>query len=104
MKKFNLFAVLLLMMSLMIGCSKKQEALLEEFYNLCREHRYSNNNLIDTFMDVCKNSVVYPVAFSKNTAEWSREKYGKLVGYAHAGEIIFINTPDKIFFEIKRHF
>jgi len=76
---------------------KEQESLFEEFHNLNREHRFNNNNLIDTFIDVCKNSVVYPVAFSKNTAEWSREKYDKLVGYAHAGEIVFITHLIKYF-------
>lgn len=61
-------------------------------------------NITEQFIQIGKNSVVYPVAFSNNTAEWSREKYGKLIAYAEAGEIMFVVTPDAIFFDIKRHY
>lgn len=60
--------------------------------------------LENVFMEIGKNSVCYPVAFSKGTAEWAIEKYGKPMAYSNAGEIFFVVTNDKVFFEVKRHF
>lgn len=88
--------------------SEKNEKLsdkyLDEYHTLEREYGWKHNNLTDVFLDIGQNSICFPVAFSDNTAEWSKEKYGKLLGYAHAGEIFFVSTPDTIYFEIKRHF
>lgn len=83
---------------------KLRDKYLKEYLDFEEDYAFKHNNLIDTFIDIGKHSVCYPVAFTKNTAEWSKEKYGKLIGYAHAGEIFFVVTPDTIFFEIKRHF
>jgi hypothetical protein len=77
---------------------------LDEYMDFSSEYAFKHNNLLDVFLEIGQNSVCYPVAFTDNTAEWSKEKYGKLVGYAHAGEIFFVATPDKIFFQISRHF
>ena len=74
------------------------------YYDLDEDFAYKNHCLTDVFISIGQNGVCYPVAFSDNTAEWSREKYGKLIGYAHAGEILFVVTPDTVYFEIKRHF
>lgn len=74
------------------------------YHDLESEYVYKNKCLDDVFLNIGKNAVCYPVAFSDSTADWSKEKYGKLVGYAHAGEIYFVVTPDTIYFEIKRHF
>ena len=77
---------------------------LEAYLKLSEDFAYENYCLDGVFADIGQNGVCYPIAFSDNTAEWSREKYGKLIGYAHAGEILFVVTPDSVFFEIKRHF
>jgi hypothetical protein len=81
-----------------------KERYLDEYFNAKEEYVFKHHNLTDVFIEICKNAVCYPFIFSKNTAEWSREKYGKLVGYAHAGEIFFVQTPDKVFFNVTRHF
>ncbi len=81
---------------------KKQK--FKIYYDLNEDFAYKNHCLDDVFISIGQNGVCYPVAFSDNTAEWSKEKYGKLIGYAHAGEILFVVTPDSVFFEIKRHF
>lgn len=88
--------------------SQTDEALkaqyLTEYANFERDYLYEHNNLMKQFIEIGKNAVCYPVAFSENTAEWSKEKYGKLIAYAHAGEIYFVATADKVYFEITRHF
>jgi len=86
------------------GNEKMKSAKFTIYYNLSQDYNYKNFCLDDVFIEIGKNSVCYPVAFTDNTAEWSIEKYGKLIGYAHAGEIFFVVTPTKIYFEIKRHY
>ncbi len=83
---------------------KKKTEKFSIYSDLEENYAYENNCLDDVFLNIGKNSVCYPVAFTRNTAEWSKEKYGKLIGYAHAGEIYFVVTPDTIYFEVKRHF
>jgi hypothetical protein len=51
-----------------------------------------------------ENCIVAPYAFSDGTADWYKEKYGKVCSYSHAGEVFMIATPDTVYFEIKRHF
>lgn len=74
------------------------------YHDLESVYVYKNMCLDEVFINIGKNAVCYPVAFSDNTAEWSKEKYGKLIGYAHAGEIYFVVTPDTVYFEITRHY
>lgn len=83
-----------------------ENALEQRKYYSSKYSGYSENpvNISDIFLTIGENSVCYPVAFTHNTAEWSREKCGKLIGYAHAGEIYFVATEDTVYFEIKRHF
>lgn len=81
----------------------KSEA-FRKYYDLNLDYLYKNHNINDILINIGSNAVCYPTAFSRNTAEWSREKYGKLVGYAHVGEIYFVATKDKIYFEFKRHY
>ena len=81
----------------------KQEK-FDKYYNAEQDYVYSNMCLDDIFIDICENAVCYPVAFSKGTAEWSKEKYGKEIAYAKAGEIYFVTTSDKVFFNKTRHF
>lgn len=83
---------------------KDKDAKFEIYHTLSEKYAYENFCLDDVFINIGTNAVCYPVAFSHNTAEWSKEKYGKLVGYAHAGEIFFVVTPDTVYFEITRHF
>lgn len=83
---------------------KEIQKLYNDYYILKQDYCYKNNNLDDVFLTIGENSVCYPVAFTSNTAEWSKEKYGKLIGYAHAGEIYFVATENTVYFEIKRHF
>jgi len=77
---------------------------LREYLDFEREYAFKHYNLIDTFIDVCKNSVCFVVMFSDSTADWYKEKYGKTCAYAHAGEIIFVATKDSVYFEVVRHF
>lgn len=88
--------------------NKEQEKLASEkfriYYDLEDEYVYKHNCLDSVFTHIGQNAVCYPVAFKDNTAEWSKDKYGKLIGYAHAGEILFVVTPDTVYFETKRHF
>jgi hypothetical protein len=83
---------------------KEADQAFEKYYILAENYAYENNCLDSVFLNIGQNGVGYPVAFTHNTAEWSKEKYGKLLGYAHAGEILFVATPDTIYFEIKRHY
>lgn len=59
---------------------------------------YENHNLIPQCIEIGKASVCYPVAFSEGTADWHLKEYGKTCAYAHAGEIYFVTTHDKVFF------
>lgn len=83
---------------------KHKEKLFETYHKLSEEYTYAHYNLDSVFIQLGQHCVCYPVYFSDNTAEWSKEKYGKLVGYAHSGEIFFIATADKVYFQISRHF
>jgi len=84
--------------------AKKVQAKFDLYYDAFEKYLIENHNIIDTLKTVAENTVCMPMAFSDNTAEWSREKYGKLLGYAHAGEVFFIVTPTTIYFEVTRHF
>jgi hypothetical protein len=83
---------------------KKKEEYLTDYIKISEEHSFKNNNLIDVFLEIGKNSVCYPVAFSHGTADWHKKEYGKKCPYAEAGEIFFVVTKDKVYFEVKRHF
>ena len=80
------------------------QKLYDIYHRLIEDYNYKANCLDDVFLNIGESSVCYPVVFTDNTAEWSREKYGKLIAYAHAGEIYFVATEDTVYFEIKRHF
>lgn len=88
--------------------NKEQEKLATEkyriYHDLEADYVYKNMCLDNVFINIGKNSVCYPVAFSRSTADWSKDKYGKLIGYAHAGEIYFVVTPDTVYFETSRHY
>jgi hypothetical protein len=77
---------------------------LTEYIDFERDYHYKHNNIDDVFLELGQNAVCYPTGFSESTADWSKEKYGKLISYAHAGEINFVVTPEKVYFEIKRHY
>lgn len=79
-----------------------EHTLKQQQYYCKKYYRYLE--LIPIFIDICKNSVCYPVAFSHSTAAWSIEKYGKEIAYARAGEIFFVQTPNVVYFDINRHF
>lgn len=82
----------------------KVKKYLTEYHDIERDYVFKHYNLIDIFVEIGKNAVCYPIAFKRGTAEWSKEKYGKEIAYAHAGEIYFVVTQDSIYFETKRHF
>lgn len=86
------------------GSEKEKDRLLSEYKDFERDWIYKNANVTDIFIEIGKNSVCYPVAFSDGTAEWAIEKYGKPMAYSNAGEIFFVVTKDKVFFEVTRHF
>jgi len=86
------------------GNEKLKDTKLKIYHNLSQDYSYEKFCLDDVFIEIGKNSVCYPVAFKDNTAEWSKEKHGKLLGYAHAGEIFFVVTPTKIYFQTTRHY
>lgn len=77
---------------------------LTEYLNFEKDYSFKHNNLVETFIEIGQNAVVYPVAFTNGTADWHLKEYGKVCPYAHAGEIYFVVTDDKVFFEVKRHF
>lgn len=83
---------------------KLKKQYLTEYIHFERDYYYKHHNIDNIFLELGQNAVCYPTGFSENTAEWSLEKYGKLIDYAHAGEIYFIVTPEKVYFETKRHF
>ncbi len=83
---------------------KKSEVYLTEYHTAEEEYAYKNHCLDNVFIEIGKNAVCYPVAFSKGTAEWSKEKDGKYIAYAFAGEIYFVVTKDAVYFETCRHF
>lgn len=82
----------------------KHEVLIKEYFNACKEYAFEHRNHMHEFIQIGRNSVCYPVAFSDGTADWHKEKYGKVCPYAHAGEIFFVVTPDAVYFETARHF
>lgn len=77
---------------------------LTEYLREEEEYAFQHFNLNDIFIQIGQNVACYPFIFSEGTADWYKEKYGKVCPYAHAGEIFFVVTPNKVFFEIKRHF
>ena len=78
---------------------------LDEYIDFERDWLFKNNlDAVDTFIDVSKNSVCYPVAFSNGTGMWAVEKYGKPTEFSNSGEIFFVVTEDKIYFNYNRHF
>ncbi len=81
-----------------------KDKFFDVYYNLEQEYAFKNNNLIDVFKEIGEKAVCFPVGFSKSTADWHIEKYGKVCGYAHVGEIFFVATEDSVFFEVKRHY
>ena len=81
----------------------KQE-LYNEFADAQEKYILEHHDMTDMFIKISQHGVCLPMAFTNNTAEWSKEKYGKLVGYAHAGECFFVVTPDTIYLNVKRHF
>jgi len=60
------------------------------YYDLDEDFAYKNHCLDEVFISIGQNGVCYPVAFSDKSE--------------HAGEILFVVTPDTVYFEIKRHF
>lgn len=82
---------------------KKQE-LYNAFSDAQEEYIMKHCDMTETFITLSKHGVCLPMAFTNNTAEWSKEKYGRLVGYAHSGECFFIVTPDTIYLNVTRHF
>jgi hypothetical protein len=54
---------------------KLKDKYLYEYLDFKREYFFKHNNLIDSFIEIGKHSVCYPFSFTKNTAEWSKEKY-----------------------------
>lgn len=77
---------------------------LRKYIKAEREYVQEHMSEVDTFIDVCSNAVCYPVAFERGTAEWSKEKYGREVAYAKAGEIYFVVTDKTIYYNITRHY
>ncbi len=74
------------------------------YAKLKRNYMWEHHNISNAFKVIGESAVCYPVAFSSGTANWHKEKYGTVCAYAHAGEIMFVVTPSKIYFEIKRHY
>lgn len=83
---------------------KKRPELMDIFLEKQSAWAFENLGLLEIFIEIGKNSVCYPVAFSNGTGMWGIEKYGKPTEYSNAGEIFFVVTKDKIFFDISRHF
>ena len=81
-----------------------REKYLTEYSKKESDFVYQNHNLFNVFLEIGKNSVCFPVGFTHGTADWFKEKYGKVCGYAHVGEIFFVVTNEDIFFNIKRHY
>lgn len=75
-----------------------------EYLDAEEEYVFEKNNLISVFIELGKNSVVFPVGFKETTTNWAKEKYGKELAYANVGEIYFVVTPEAVFFNLKRHF
>lgn len=84
--------------------AEKKKVCFSKYHTAEREFVYKNKNLDNIFIELSKNAVVYPVAFSDGTADWHKKEYGKVCSYAHAGEIYFVVTPDTIYFQQKRHY
>lgn len=76
----------------------------KEFASAQQDFYYNNHNITHIFKSLGENTVIYPVAFEKGTADWHKKEYGTTCPYAHAGEIIFVVTEDSVYFETKRHF
>lgn len=80
------------------------DKLFEAYMKIQEDYFWQHANIMHELITIGENSVCFPVAFSNGTADWSIEKYGRALGYANAGEIYFVTTPDKVYFEVKRHF
>lgn len=83
---------------------KKKKELFKIYYKAERDYVYEHHNLSHELTQIGRNSVNYPVAFSKGTADWYKEKYNKICSYAHAGEIVFVVTNDSVYFTVTRHY
>ncbi len=78
------------------GDKKIKDKAFTAYYNAEQDYVFNKYNLTDTFIDISKNAVVCPYAFSDATV--------KGTSYEHAAEIYFVVTPDTVYFEVKRHF
>lgn len=74
----------------------KKDSAYKEYRKVIDNYILKNYDLTNTFINVCKNSVCCPFAFSDATVEG--------YSYEHAGEIYFVVTPEAIYFETERHF
>lgn len=86
------------------GDEAKKKELFSIYHTAEKEYVFENRNIVNEMIQIGRNSVCYPVAFSHGTADWHMEKYGKPCEYAHAGEIHFVVTPNCVYFSIARHF
>tara|TARA_R110000796_G_scaffold11198_1_gene37332 strand:- start:675 stop:1514 length:840 start_codon:yes stop_codon:yes gene_type:complete len=82
----------------------KGQELYNAYANAQEKYIMEHCDMTEIFIKLGKHGVCLPMAFTNNTAQWSKDKYGKLVGYAHAGECFFIVTPKIIYLNVKRHF
>ena len=83
---------------------KLRQKYCREYIDAEEEYAFIHCNVIDTLINISKNSVCFPVGFEEETAKWYQEKYGKKCSYTHVGEIYFVVTPKAIFFNINRHY
>lgn len=83
---------------------EKRTAAYKEYSDALKDFYHTQHNINHIFKALGENTVIYPVAFEKGTADWHKKEYGTTCPYAHAGEIIFVVTEDSVYFETKRHF
>lgn len=86
------------------GTEAEKSKLYSDYSDLAKQVAWDKQNMMSVLNTIGENTICYPVAFSKGTAEWAIEKYGSSMEYSNAGEIFFVVTPDKIYFETKRHY
>lgn len=84
--------------------AEEEARLFGIYHDLESDYAYEHFCLDDVFSCIGDHAVCYPVAFTRGTADWHKEKHGKTCAYAHAGEIFFVATKDKVYFETKRHY
>jgi hypothetical protein len=75
---------------------EKQTKAFRAWKDAEEDYLYENHDLTDMFVRMCKKAIVLPMAFSSPSVEGS--------AYEHAGELYLIITPNKIYFEIERHY